>query len=255
MYLNNNEILDFLKEYESNPRKKYAVLIDGAWGSGKTYFIENEYILPADKNKLYISLYGISSKQELEKKISHKITQNIMNSDNNIINSIGEKLEKFSSLLKPLISTLGNVVNISFSDITSIDLYSLISLFKGIKNYILIFDDLERCNIPIDEILGYINEYVEHENIKVIIIANEKEISRTNRDNNNELKIISCTNSNLEFQNEKSNKSSSSNSNDKISIENLKSRIELLYESSEKYKIIKEKLIYHTISTGCFKCL
>lgn len=249
MYLNNSDILNFLKEYESNPHKKYAILINGNWGSGKTYFIKNEYIQPKDKNKLYISLYGIGSKQELEKKISYKIIEKIIKSDKKTINNIIKKSKKLFGLVKSFIPKSCRVFNIDIplSEIVNIDIYDAISLFTNIKNHILIFDDLERCNIPIDEILGYINEYVEHENIKVIIIANEKEISRTNRDNNNELKIISCTNSNLDFQNENSNKSSSSNSNDKISIENLKSRIELLYESSEKYKIIKEKLIGFTI--------
>src|SRR5690606_22201504 len=41
---------------------------------------------------------------------------------------------------------------------------------------LFIFDDLERCDLPINRVLGYINEFVEHEDRKVIIIANEKEI-------------------------------------------------------------------------------
>jgi len=40
----------------------------------------------------------------------------------------------------------------------------------------LIFDDLERCSISIENILGYINGFVESQDLKVVIIANEEEI-------------------------------------------------------------------------------
>jgi hypothetical protein len=41
---------------------------------------------------------------------------------------------------------------------------------------LLVFDDLERCKIPVVEVLGYINSFVEHDGLKEIIIANEGEI-------------------------------------------------------------------------------
>lgn len=44
MYLNNKEIIEVLEEYINNPKKQYAILIDGEWGCGKTHFIKNEYI-------------------------------------------------------------------------------------------------------------------------------------------------------------------------------------------------------------------
>ena len=46
------------------------------------------------------------------------------------------------------------------------------------KDYILIFDDLERCSINIINLLGYINFFVEHQSYKVILIANEKELKK-----------------------------------------------------------------------------
>ena len=42
---------------------------------------------------------------------------------------------------------------------------------------IYIFDDLERCCMPIEASLGYINSFVENNNCKVIIIGNEEEIA------------------------------------------------------------------------------
>lgn len=47
---------------------------------------------------------------------------------------------------------------------------------KNAHKKILIFDDLERCHIEIDHVLGYINSFVEHKSARVIIIANEEEL-------------------------------------------------------------------------------
>ena len=52
-------------------------------------------------------------------------------------------------------------------------------MFQEISKYIIIFDDLERCMISITELLGYINELVEHKNVKTILIANEEKMSET----------------------------------------------------------------------------
>jgi hypothetical protein len=44
------------------------------------------------------------------------------------------------------------------------------------KAELYVFDDLERCEMPINQSLGYINGFVEHEGRRVVIIANEDEI-------------------------------------------------------------------------------
>ena len=49
------------------------------------------------------------------------------------------------------------------------------------KGNILIFDDLERCSINIVDLLGYINNFVEHQSYKVILIANEEELEKTEK--------------------------------------------------------------------------
>jgi len=49
---------------------------------------------------------------------------------------------------------------------------------KNFKNKVLIFDDLERSNLEIDQVLGYINNFIEHDGLHVILIANENEIDK-----------------------------------------------------------------------------
>ena len=60
---------------------------------------------------------------------------------------------------------------------------SLSDLLKGASvdmfdynNTLVCFDDLERCQIPIKEVLGYINDFVEHKHLKMVILADETHI-------------------------------------------------------------------------------
>lgn len=69
--IKNKHIIDYLNDYIHMSDPRYAVLLKGEWGCGKTYFIQNlkkewensetekedEIIL----NPIYISLYGLTS--------------------------------------------------------------------------------------------------------------------------------------------------------------------------------------------------
>ena len=250
MYLNNEEIIELLNEYVNNSKKQYAFLIDGDWGCGKTYFIKNEYIKKVDNNKLYISLYGIKSKEEINKKIYYAIIDSVIknNKHKKMLDNAQKVGKGLGKVIKPAVLSVKGIFNVDLSEMKNVDISGVISLFKDIKNYILIFDDLERCDIPINEVLGYINEYVEHKDVKVIIIANEDEINKLNYDTNYELKVMSCLNETIDFEEDnRITNHSISGENNKITIDKLKSRMEFLYEENKKYKAIKEKLIGFTI--------
>ncbi|MEG2310344.1 P-loop NTPase fold protein, partial [Chryseobacterium sp.] len=60
-------------------------------------------------------------------------------------------------------------------------------------NFILIFDDLERCELKIEETLGYINYFVEQENIKVLVVSNDSEIEKSDSFLNKKEKLIGAT--------------------------------------------------------------
>ncbi len=83
-YLNNDEIVDIIKNYVDKSSYKYSVLINGEWGTGKSHLIKNT-IVPAlmehekskkDKYENYkekkvfnITLYGVSSKDEITRQL------------------------------------------------------------------------------------------------------------------------------------------------------------------------------------------
>ena len=71
-----NKILkDAVDNYINNDNIEYAIMINGLWGSGKTYFF-NKYILNNYDNMLYISLNGISTVEEINEKLYYEILKN-----------------------------------------------------------------------------------------------------------------------------------------------------------------------------------
>ncbi len=244
--MDDDKILDILNKYIENPKMQYAILIDGEWGSGKTYFIKNKFVKD-NKKIIYIPLNGMKNREEIDKKIYYKILEN--NIPSNITKSKGIKLVKKTggaifSITNELIK---KTFSIDISGIKNINGSEIISLFKNISEYVIVFDDLERCEMPISEILGYINDYVEHRNVKCVIVANEREINKINYYDNYELKILSCLKDDIDYGDKEENSAHPIGNNKKVGIFEIKNRILNMYEGNKKYKAIKEKLIGITI--------
>lgn len=259
------DLKDVIYDYLKNKFINYAILIKGEWGSGKTFFVKKNVVKRYD-NALYISLYGISSIDKLSEKIYLEIIKS--KAATNCISKFFRKLHKniffkilffipilIFKLLKILYELLFrfiwiityNLINLKFniniSSLNKKDFYGILKMYKKLYKYILIIDDLERCSIPIEETMGFINDFVEHNNMKCILIANEDEIYKIQSENI-ELKILTATNEKIEFyDNEKEPERYSSKQNGKLDNKDIKNRIEYLYNENNKYKIIKEKLI------------
>lgn len=260
-------------EYIKNKRINYAIMINGEWGSGKTFFVKNNIIKKYD-NSLYISLYDVNSIDMLSEKIYLEILKS--KAMHNFLSNIFKKLYKklffkillfipvtlfkiifkilnfiYASFFKIIWLCTCNIVNLKFnfniSSLTKKDFYGILKTYKKIGKYILVIDDLERCGIPIEETLGFLNDFVEHNNMKCIIVANEEEINKTNM-NNIELKVLTATSDKINFSNITNDKNNINNTFDtstdkKLDYKDIKDRIEYIYNDNNKYKIIKEKLI------------
>lgn len=171
IYITDEEICELILRYIRKENTEYAILIDGKWGVGKTFFIKNSLKVKLQKEIkktcrykgiIYMSLYGIKDITQLENKIIYSIIENGILSNN----------ERKTS--KMLINGAKTYIN-SLEKKDSI--MDLIKMFQEISKYIIIFDDLERCMISITELLGYINELIEHKNVKTILIANEDKMA------------------------------------------------------------------------------
>lgn len=258
------DLKNVIEDYIKNDLIDYAIMIKGEWGSGKTFFIKKN-VVKRYNNALYVSLYDVSSIERLSEKIYLEILKSkaVTNKISKFFRKIyKKKLFKILFLIPVLVFKLikiiylllirfvwiftCNIINLKFgfniSSINKKDFYGILKLYKKLNNYILIIDDLERCSLPIEEVLGFINDFVEHNKMKCILIANEDELCKI-QSNNFELKILTATNENIEFPETELTNNFSKNDDEKITYDDLKHRINYLYDENNRYKIIKEKLI------------
>ena len=74
-----DELVESILDYVRKPYTDHAIMINGEWGSGKTYFwnnkvknkIESTEIDGKRYKTIYMSLYGISNLDDISKKILH----------------------------------------------------------------------------------------------------------------------------------------------------------------------------------------
>ena len=185
-----DELVESILDYIRKPYTDHAIMINGEWGSGKTYFWNNKVkskIESIDINgkrykTIYMSLYGISNLDDISKKIFIEMNPNLNKSIRKILDS------RHMSSIPEYVKTGIDMAN-SFGFMAQNDKVDY-SNFFDIDDKVLCFDDLERANVDVIDVLGYINNFVEHDHIKTIIICNEKELSKKIVENNKLNKII-----------------------------------------------------------------
>ena len=233
------DLVESILDYIRSDYTDYAIMINGEWGSGKTYFwnnkirnkIEHMHINGKQYTTIYMSLYGISNLEEISKKIFIETTQlmdknlkKFMKTNNQ--SSIPE-YAKTGLDMANFFGVTQNGDRVDYSDFFSTD------------DKILCFDDLERANVDVIDILGYINNFVEHDHIKTIIICNEKELATKLKSNNLEMKTFIAT---YLLDKEGGLKEQS----DKPMVEKIQDTIESVFDKANDYERIKEKLIGET---------
>lgn len=194
----NKHIEEYLDYYFDGKKNfQYAVLLNGAWGSGKTWFVK-QYLEKKedDERKIcYVSLNGISRTSDIDELIFKNIHP--------ILGSKGAKLagQILKGTLKATIKVdLDGDSKLDGSASGSIPKIELPDYLKINDNFILVFDDLERCELKKEEVLGYINYFVEQDNIKTLIVSNEEEIKSNDDYSRKKEKLIGATFSYTEDQ-------------------------------------------------------
>lgn len=185
---------------------------------------------------IYVSLNGISNKDEVDKAIFFECVNNKLRLEkNSTVKKIKEVSKPLVSLGKTIAKVTGKFDDIKFE----------YEEFTNLENCVLCFDDLERVNMPIEKILGYINNFVEHEGIKTFIIANEQEISNKNLSDSIEAKYQVALEL-IKFEKDSCNKQNKKDKNNTNIQQIINKRIEELFKDNS-YNRIKEKLIGRTI--------
>lgn len=167
------ELNQYILHYMTKDKTKSAIMLTAPWGTGKSYYIQNELkpFLEKDENGkikcLIVSLYGLKSLYEVSKALYFE-------SRISFLNKSSEKVTtgKFvvTTLLKGVTSLFS--IDVSHPDEEKQELFESVDL----SGKLIIFEDLERSGIDILEVLGYVNNLVEQDGVKVLLVANEDEI-------------------------------------------------------------------------------
>ena len=231
-----DNILQSILDYVNSDYTDYALMINGDAGSGKTYFWSNivkpriESLETKKYKTIYISLYGIASTEEISKKIFIETTQLMDKSLKKYMNSHKQNIiPEYTKIGLDMANFFGVVPNEEKMDYE--ELFS-------INDKVLCFDDLERANINASDILGYINNLVEHDHIKTIVICNEKELTAKIKNENIEMKKFIATYL-LDKQGQADDEGT-------FTIDEIKNKVENIFEKTNDYEKIKEKLIGET---------
>ncbi|MFR5682870.1 MAG: P-loop NTPase fold protein [Clostridia bacterium] len=237
------DLVESILDYIRADYTDYAIMINGEWGSGKTYFwnhkirnkIESMRLNGKQYTTIYMSLYGISNLEEISKKIFIETTQLMDKNLKKYMQANGQTtIPEYAKTGLDMANFFGVTQNGNQIDYGQ---------FFSTDDKILCFDDLERANVDVIDILGYINNFVEHDHIKTIIICNEKELSTKLKNSNLEMKTFIATylldkEGNLDKKVDKAN--------DKPMVEKIQDKIEYVFDKANDYERIKEKLIGET---------
>ena len=182
----NKQIFDFLNEYAKLPSPQYAVLLRGKWGCGKTYFVKHWLAefdksdkLPANENSIelkpiYVSLFGMREISDIKSAIDRCVNPFFYSKTGKILKIAGRIASKIIFKTELDIDKDGKSETSFSGALDSLSIFENDNKdeVKGVK--FIIFDDLERCQIPMKQLLGFINYFVEHCDCHVVVIGEEK---------------------------------------------------------------------------------
>lgn len=164
-----------------------ALQIDGPWGCGKTYYIKNT-LLPlierkeSDRDKdgkhekriiLMISLFGIKSIDDISRQL--------------LFASAQSRFKLPQKRIKDIKQTFSNIAKY-IPYLNKIDWEKMLQIPPSVclkllgEDAIIILDDLERLSedIKVEDVLGFVNDLVENNKFKVILVSNQEHLEGKN---------------------------------------------------------------------------
>ena len=169
--MTNTELTKFIQHYLEKDKTKSAIMLSGEWGTGKSHYIQNELVpeLQVDgvNRCVTVSLYGMKTVTEISKSIYLELRVKLLRRQGEGA-ATGKMVAK--TVAKGITSFFG--IDLSMPEEEMKTVYESIDL----SGKLIILEDVERSQINILELLGYVNNLVEQDGVKVLLVANENEI-------------------------------------------------------------------------------
>lgn len=179
---NNAHVVDYLNAYRRMGNVDFAVMITGPWGSGKTEFVKSwtTTLIQNDNDDkldfLSVSLNGVETLDEIDSllfRAAHKVLG-------------GKSVRIAAKVLRNVVSAIklssgpkdgGAGLEFSIGDLKDV------SFEKWIGDApLLMFDDLERCCVDIESLMGYFDDLLKNGK-KIILVCAEDEIEKRWKEN------------------------------------------------------------------------
>lgn len=169
-----DEITEVIKSYmQCDDIDLQALVLLGEWGSGKTYYCENDLKTALNKMDIKIcrvSLFGVSNYEEA---LNRVIASCLPLSEK----AVGGICAAISALVKNAIKAGSSMLNNKIEDLGiqfSLKPDLLLPLLDT-KNALVIFDDCERSSFAHDDrtFLGFVNNMVENHGWHVMLVRNK----------------------------------------------------------------------------------
>lgn len=163
------EIMNYLHEDDL----RYAVAIEGDWGSGKTRFLKTKLKDELDASNsevkiIYVSLFGVSGADELYRRVIAARLALGDSEESKAKDIIKQVLKTLRSAIPEVAQSFGLLPKVNLS----IDPEPLVSIILP-RKCLLIIDDVERRGKGCDDLslFGAINDLVENKGVKALLIS------------------------------------------------------------------------------------
>ena len=176
-----DEMNSFILNYLKNDMTGRAIMLTGEWGSGKSYYVKNTlkpFLEDKDNGKykcVIVSLYGLSDTSEISKAIYMEL-RTIKKAPSSETASTAKAVGKIVG--KTIFNGLVNKIGFDIGGISDDDLQEVYESVD-LTDKLIVLEDIERTQIDIIELLGYINNMCENDGVKVLLVTNESEFLTT----------------------------------------------------------------------------
>lgn len=148
-----------------------VIALSGRWGTGKTHLwneLKNESRDEKVRKSLYVSLFGLSSIDQIKRKLIEAAIPGI-DSNPGVFKTIRNISKVGVSALSTHYKALAAINEINL-------LLMAPAVFRG---KVIVIDDIERKHekLGIDEVLGFIDEYSKQHRSRFVLVLNEDQLS------------------------------------------------------------------------------
>lgn len=148
-----------------------VIALSGKWGTGKTHLwneVKNESGNDSVKNALYVSLFGLSSIDQVKRKLIETAIPGV--------ESHGGVFDGIKSLFGAGVKALST----HYKALAALnDLNVLLMAPVVLRGKVIVIDDIERKHekLGIDEVLGFIDEYSKQYDSRFVLVLNDDQLS------------------------------------------------------------------------------